>query len=336
VTDIVDIRYLTGFTGSSAVLVAEGGAGTFITDSRYAEQARKEVGRPYRVKAYRNRRTLDVAAGVVRSRGLNSLGVDHGRLSHASYLALKKMLPGVRLRQAPGLISKLRAAKDAGEAARIRRSAALLDRGFEMVRRGLAPGVVERELADSVEMRLRRRGAERLAFDTIVASGPNGALPHGTASGKQVRSGELVVVDMGVVVDGYCSDETRTFCIGRATRKHREVYRIVLDAGSRAIEKVRAGVRASAIDRAARNHISRAGYGKYFGHATGHGVGLDIHEPPFIGPKSTDTLQEGMVITVEPGIYMPGWGGVRIEDMLLVTATGCEVLTRSPKDFVCL
>ncbi len=316
--------------------MAHAGGGTLVVDSRYDEQASTEVGRPYRVRVFRKGRALDAAARVVRSIGAVALGVDFTKIPHAAYIAVRKAVAGVKVRNAAGLVSHLRAVKDSTEVELIRRSAALLDKGFAMAGQSIKAGAIEREVADSVEMRLRRRGATRMSFDTIIATGKRGALPHGLASDERIASGDLVVVDMGVVLEGYCSDETRTFCAGKASKRARKIYTTVLEAHDRAIEKVRAGVRASVVDSAARSHIKKAGFGKYFGHATGHGVGLEIHEPPFVGPKSTDTLTEGMVITVEPGIYIPGFGGVRIEDMLLVTSTGCEVLTNAPRELVCL
>lgn len=226
--------------------------------------------------------------------------------------------------------------KDEHEVKLVRESIKLLDRGFKEARGILNPGVIENDAALALEFAFKRMGAEALAFDTIIASGERGALPHGKASGKRIKKGELVVVDMGVVLNGYNSDETRTFCLGKTNAEQKKIYNIVLEAQEKAIEKIRPGVKATEVDLAARAHIEKAGYGKYFGHGTGHGVGLDVHEAPNVSPFSSDVLEEGMIVTVEPGIYIPGMGGVRIEDMVLVVKGGFEVLTKTPKDLVCL
>ncbi|MDP2689128.1 MAG: M24 family metallopeptidase [Deltaproteobacteria bacterium] len=215
-------------------------------------------------------------------------------------------------------------------------SARVLDRGFAEAARVIRGGVTEKEAASLIELSFRKAGADGLAFDTIVASGPRAALPHGKASSKRVKRGELVVADMGVALNGYNSDETRTFSVGRPSPEQRKVYQTVLDAQMRAIEKVAPGVKAAEVDSEARSLIEKAGYGKFFGHGLGHGVGLDVHEPPSLSPLSKETLEEGMVVTIEPGIYIPGWGGVRIEDMVLVMKDGFEVLTTTSKDLVSL
>lgn len=318
------------------MVVVTDGTVRFLTDTRYAEQARDEVSAPYRVKIYKNKKVLDVVAGIVAALGLKVVGFSGDNLIYNAYLSMRKALKGVRLVNASGLVARLRASKDTLEADLVRDSARLLDKGFGKAAGLVKAGAVESDVAFTLEFFFKMRGADELAFDTIVASGARGALPHGKASDKRIRKGEFVVVDMGVIKKGYNSDSTRTFCVGRATKRHKEIYRTVLEAQARAIEKVRAGVEASIVDRAARNYIRKAGYGKFFGHATGHGVGLEIHESPYVGPKSRDVLTEGMVITIEPGIYIPGWGGVRIEDMVLVTRGGCEVLTNSTRELTCL
>lgn len=204
--------------------------------------------------------------------------------------------------------------------------------GFQEARSAIKPGVTEVEVAHRIESVLRENGATGPSFDIIVASGARGALPHGIATGKKIKSGELVIVDMGALYKGYSSDETRTYAVGRASKKAREVYGIVKDAHDRAIESVRPGVKVSDIDKAARDYIKDAGFGEFFGHGTGHGVGLNIHEAPSVSPAGRETLSEGMIFTVEPGIYLEGEFGVRIEDMILVTVDGFVVLTRSGRD----
>lgn len=305
----------------------------FLTDSRYTSQAGSETS-GYQIRTYA--KPLDEIAALVKQFRIKTLGFESNHLSYDTYLRLRKALPKARVKPAGGIAGRLRAVKDGSEIALIRESAKVLDEGFALVKRLLKPGAVESEIALKIEFRFRARGAEATAFDTIIASGARGALPHGKASRKKIKKGELVVVDMGALKDGYNSDETRTFCVGRAGAEEKKIYKTVLDAQSRAIEMIRPGVKAVDVDAAARGHIAKAGYGKYFGHGLGHGVGLDIHEGPTLSPLSKDVLEEGMVVTVEPGIYVPGLCGVRIEDMALVTRDGCELLTKTPKDFVCL
>lgn len=334
VTDLRNIRYLSGFTGSNAYMVVSMDKAFFLTDPRYTAQAREEVRGP-RVRIFR--KALDAIAGAVADTKAASVGFEASNLSFDMYRRLRAALKGkARMRPVPDMVGRLRRRKDPFEIDRIRDAARLLDKGFRHAMKVIGAGVVEHAAAFSIESFWKRRGAEALAFDTIVASGERGALPHGKASDKKIRKGELVVVDMGCVLEGYNSDETRTFVVGRPTTKQKEVYGVVRDAQAAALEAIRPGVKASVVDAAARGVIGKAGYGKYFGHGTGHGVGLDIHEGPSLGPASDDVLEEGAVVTVEPGIYMPGWGGVRIEDMALVTKDGPEVLTSTTRDLVIL
>ncbi|MBI5886464.1 MAG: aminopeptidase P family protein [Deltaproteobacteria bacterium] len=333
VSGIKNIRYLCGFTGDSAYLLIGRERDWFLTDSRYVTQARAEV-KGAGIRVYK--KPLEAIAELADEHGLRLIGFESDNLTVDACGRFRKALGRVRLKPFSGLLDALRSKKDPFEVERIRRSVRILTRCYGVVERMLRPGARECDIALAVEAAAKADGAEAMAFDTIMASGPRGALPHGKASDKRIRNGELVVVDMGVVFDGYNSDCTRTYCIGRATARVREVYQTVLDAQMRAIEMVRPGVAAAEIDRVAREHIDGAGYGAYFGHGTGHGVGLEIHERPGIGPFGKEVLAEGMVITVEPGIYIPGWGGVRIEDMLLVTADGFEILTKAPKGLVCI
>ncbi|MBI5238400.1 MAG: aminopeptidase P family protein [Deltaproteobacteria bacterium] len=340
VTDIRNIRYLSGFTGSSAYLAVGRTSACLLTDSRYTLQAEEETrGSGIRLKIYK-RRGLEEAARRLssfvcsrvssRARPSNA-GFEGNVLSFDDFTRLKKSVKGAKLKSLPGIVRTLRRSKDVEEIKTIREAARILDAGFAAAKRTLRPGISEGHVASIIEAAFKRNGAEGPAFETIVASGMRSALPHGRAGDKLLEKGEFVVIDCGALLQGYNTDETRTFFVGRPGRLHKKVYQAVLDGQTRAIEKIRPGVRASRIDMAARGAISAAGFGKYFVHSTGHGVGLDVHEPPVIGPKSKDVLEEGMVITVEPGIYIPGWGGVRIEDMALVTRSGFELLTNSPR-----
>ncbi len=334
VTDLKNLRYLTGFTGSSAYALVSGNRAFFLTDPRYDAQSREQV-EGFRIKIFK--KALETIKETVASMKPGTIGFEPGSVSFETYSKLRKTLGArTRLKPAPGAVSGLRTVKDAFEIERITESARLLDAGFARARKVVRPGESEADAAFSIETFFRKRGAESLAFDTIIASGERGALPHGKASSKKIKKGELVVVDMGALLNGYNSDETRTFVTGKPTPKQKEVYAIVKEAQAAALESVKPGVKASAVDRAARSVIEKAGYGKCFGHGTGHGVGLDIHEGPGLGPTSVEALEEGMVITVEPGIYIPGWGGVRIEDMVLVTKSGSRLLTSTNRDLVIL
>lgn len=333
VSDIKNIRYLSGFTGSSAYIIVTENKGFFLTDSRYATQAGSEV-KGFKIKIYK--KALEEITGLISGLKIKTLGFEGGNLSYDTYRKIKRSLGRTHLKSASGAIGALRVRKDPFELRRILDSIKVLDLGFKKAERILAPGVVEKEAALAIERAFEDAGGDALAFGTIIASGPRGALPHGKASDKKIKKGELVVVDMGVLLNGYNSDETRTYCIGKATELQKKIYLTVKEAQEKALTKIRPGVKAVEVDAAARSHIEKAGYGKYFGHGLGHGVGLEIHEGPSLSPFSKDVLAEGMVVTVEPGIYVPDWGGVRIEDMALVVKDGCEVLTKTSKDFVCL
>ncbi len=336
-TGIDNIRYLTGFTGSSAFLIFSNKKSTLLTDSRYASQAREEVKKNgFSVKIYK-KDLFSVISGEIKKLSFSGpVAVDGGGLSFNAYQKLKQSLKPLRLRPINDVTGRIRMVKEPSEIELIKKSAAILEKGFKKAERFLRPGVVERDAARKVEDFFIASGAEGVSFESIVASGPRSAMPHGKASCKEIKKRELVVVDMGVSFKGYCSDATRTFAIGKSTRLQSKIYRIVKEAQMLAVERITEGVKASRVDSAARAHIRKSGYGRYFGHGTGHGLGLAVHEGPGIGPKSDDVLKAGMVVTVEPGIYLPGWGGVRIEDMVLVKENGCELITASPEKLLCI
>ncbi|MFQ5353889.1 MAG: M24 family metallopeptidase [Thermodesulfobacteriota bacterium] len=336
-TGIENIRYLTGFTGSSAYLIFSEKKSLLITDSRYASQAAEEVKKNgFSIKIYK-KDLFSVIAGEIKKLSLTgSVGIDGGALSYNAVTKLKAALRPLRLRPTDNVTGPLRMVKEPPEIALIKKSASILEGGFKKAGRLLRPGAVERQVARKVEDYFISRGAEGSSFESIVASGPRGALPHGKASDKEIKKGELIVLDMGVRYRGYCSDATRTFAVGAATRLQKKIYSIVKEAQMLAIDKIAAGVKASRVDSAARAHIKKSGYGKCFGHGTGHGIGIAVHEGPALSPKSVDVLAEGMVVTVEPGIYLPGWGGVRIEDMVLVTKDGALLITNSPEKLLCI
>ena len=328
VSDLKNICYLTGFTGSNALCVITKGRPYFLTDSRYASQVKTEVF-GFNVRIVNN--SLEGLLEIAGREKIKSL-VFEDSMSYAQFKRLGSRLKGVNLTGTSEGVSMLRRVKDALELSLMKEAAGLLDDGFKLAEELIRPGAIESKLAWQIESFFRESGGEGLSFETIIASGFRGAMPHGKASDKKIRRSELVVVDMGVVLNGYNSDETRTYSVGPATKYQKKIYDIVRVAQEKALGMVRHGVRAAAVDLAARRHIKKAGFDKYFGHGTGHGVGLDIHEGPSISPVSKDVLTSGMIVTVEPGIYLPGRFGVRIEDSVVVVNGGFEYLTKTGKE----
>jgi Xaa-Pro aminopeptidase len=331
-----NLRYLCGFTGSTGALLVNSGGSVFFTDGRYTEQAHVEV-RGAKI-AIGRKAPLTAAAEWVgrRARGKRprAIGVEGEHLSVAARHRLAEALPKhVRLREAPALVEQTRMVKDADEVEAIRAAvsagARLFDRALEVLR----PGVREIEVAAEMEYAARRAGADAMSFETIIAAGARSALPHGRASGAVIGSG-FVVCDFGVILHGYCSDRTRTVFVGSAPEEARQLYAAVLEAQQAALAEVGSGVSVGQVDRAARKALQRKGLAKRFTHSTGHGVGLEIHEAPRVAKGQQEILRPGMVITIEPGVYLPGKWGVRIEDMVVVTERGCEVLTPTQKEFI--
>lgn len=328
--------YLTGFTGTAGMAVVTARGAYLLTDFRYVEQARAQApGFTVRQVGSGNRYAGELRR-ILEEEGIRRVGFESDYLTVDAHGRYASELPGVDLVPAAGLVEGIRRVKEPDEIEAIRRAAALADEAFDHILRFLRAGVTEREVALELEFFMRRRGASALAFDTIVASGPRSSLPHGVASDRTIGPGELVTLDFGCVVDGYCSDMTRTVAVGEPDDKQREIYAIVLEAQERGLMAVRAGAAARDVDAACRDFIAARGYGENFGHSTGHGVGRAVHEEPRLAAEVDDVLVPGNVVTVEPGIYLPGWGGVRIEDLVLVTETGCEILSRSPKALMVL
>ena len=332
-----NIRYLCGFTGSAGALVIAEGKSVFFTDGRYTEQARTEVQGSRVVIA---RKAPMLAAGEWLAKhagklGLKTLGIESEHLTVAERTRLAKILPsGMRLREAPPLVERARMVKDADEIERLRAAVLLGSSLFDVVLKAICPGVTEIEVAAEMEYAARRSGAEGMSFETIIASGTRSALPHGRASESTIPAAGFVVCDFGVILAGYCSDMTRTVHVGRPPDAARHVYQAVREAQQRALDAIRPGASVSEVDGAARKLLRRNGLAEYFTHSTGHGVGLEIHEGPRVAAGQHQLLRPGMVITVEPGVYVPGVGGVRIEDMAVVTERGCEVLTPTTKEMI--
>ncbi len=336
VTRLPNVRYLTGFTGSAGMLLVLADEAVFVSDGRYGEQARTQLGEAgvaarveIRTTASEQRAVLvDAAAGIAR------LGLEDHDVSWAQQRELAEVFAPIELVPAGAIVEDLRRVKDAGEIDRIAAACAIADDAFAAVLPMLLDGPTEREFALALEFAMRERGATHMSFDPIIAAGPNGAMPHARPSDRPIGRGELVVCDFGCVVDGYCSDMTRTVSAGEPGTEARRLYDLVLASQQAGRDAVAAGVGCVDVDRACRDVISDAGYGEAFSHGTGHGVGLEIHEAPRVASSAGGTLLVGDVVTVEPGVYLPGVGGVRIEDTVVVTASGSRPLTHTPKDLV--
>ncbi|NLG84793.1 MAG: aminopeptidase P family protein [Firmicutes bacterium] len=327
-------RYLSGFTGDDGFLFVDERRLILFTDFRFREQARLEA--PAWELRIVERRLLPEFAAWLKEEGGERIGLEAEHWTLAAYETLTRNVPAGRLVPIRGVVEQLRAVKDEEELAFIAAAAAINDRVWTRFLPLLRPGVSERDLAVELEYLLRREGAEGMAFPSIVASGPRGALPHATPGEKRLAAGEMVVVDFGAVWRGYASDMTRTVALGRVGEEERTVYGLVLAAQERALEAIRAGAVARAVDAVARNHIKEGGYGEAFGHGLGHAVGLEVHEEPRLSPTSEGEIRSGMVFTVEPGVYLPGRFGVRIEDLVVVTEDGYRNLTKSPKELLVL
>lgn len=331
VTSLKNIRYLTGFTGSAAQLLVEPNRTTIFTDPRYDIQVREQVDCQVSVSS-KPARALETA---LKRRAIRRLGFEASHARFADYARWKESLPAtVRLTPTNGLVEALRAIKLPEEVEAIRRAVTLNSAAFEAAVKQIRLGMTERDLAAEIDHQMRLLGADGAAFDTIVAAGANSALPHAQPGAKPLEGNELLLIDMGAQVEGYASDMTRVLHLGEPNRRTKQLYRSVLDAQLAAINAVRDGVQAGAVDRAARSRLADQQLDQFFTHSTGHGLGLDIHEFPRLANGEKTILRTGMVVTVEPGVYQAGRGGIRIEDTVLVTGSGCEVLTTTPKELL--
>lgn len=328
VTGGVNVRYLSGFTGTNGTLLAGGGEALLLTDFRYLEQAAEQAPEWETIDG--GGKPLEALAA--RLRGSARVGFDDAEMSVRSHERLREALPdGIELVATGGIVERMRAVKDSSEIAAIARAAAIADSIYATLATDGLCGRAETEIAWRIETLAREQGASGMSFPPIVASGPNGASPHAEPRERPVGEQELVVLDLGVVVDGYCSDATRTFATGEISDDQRAVYEVVLRAQETALRAIAPGVSCSAIDRAARDVIVDAGLGDRFGHSTGHGVGLEVHESPTLSARSEDVLAVGNVVTVEPGVYVGGEYGVRIEDLVVVGERGPRILSEFSK-----
>jgi Xaa-Pro aminopeptidase len=329
-----DVRYLCNFTGSAGVLLVEEEGSTLFTDSRYTFQAHEEV-LGARVAIAKRGILRAVSEALRQRRGRSWVMYSSGEVTMDQLEVLRAYSGGhVRWVKGSGAVENLRAIKDANELANMRGAAAIASQVFESILPTIRPGVTELEVAAEVEYRLKRAGASGPSFETIVAAGKHTAWVHARPSPKRLRKNELVMVDQGAILRGYCSDMTRTVFLGRAPSRVRRLYRAVADAQEAAKQVIRSGIRAEQVDSAARQVLRRNGLARYFIHSTGHGLGLEVHELPRLGKGEQTVLQAGMVMTVEPGIYLEEVGGIRIEDDLVVTATGAESLTTASREFM--
>lgn len=324
-------RYLSGFTGTAGALLIDRQKCYLLTDFRYLEQAAAECP-GWEVREIKES-TFETVAGLLPPANAGALACEGDCLTHRQFNDLRDKLSGIaELAPLSGLVEELRQVKEPPEIENLRRAAELADHAFWYILDFIRPGVREREVALELEFFLRRKGARKVPFDFIVASGPRGALPHGVASEKILQPGELVTIDYGAEYQGYYSDLTRTVSLGPPDPKQREIYALVREAQAAGLKALRAGVKASDVDQAVREVIAAAGHQENFRHSTGHGVGLAVHEGPRLSKKDETVLQAGMVVTIEPGVYLPGWGGVRIEDIAVVEDHGCRLLTHAPKE----
>ncbi len=330
VSGLPNIRYLTGFTGSSGFLLVAPDSLVLYTDGRYSIQARAQT-RDVEVRIAA-RSVMSALVEDLKRRRIRRLAFEQNRISFDNYQYLRGQLRGRRFQPLSGLVEDLRMIKSSDEISRIRASVDLNSAAFEWVCGKARPSWSEARLASEIEHEMRKQGAEGAAFDTIAASRERSALPHAQPTAQNLGRNALIVVDHGAILDGYASDMTRLICFGQVDQRRQKLFDAVREAQLAAVGSVKAGVRAGTVDRSARKVLKKFKLEKEFSHSTGHGLGLEIHEPPRIGPKKNLRLRAGMVITIEPGAYLEGVGGVRIEDVVAVTDNGCEVLTKTPRD----
>ena len=334
VTSTANVRYLSGFSGSSSLLLVTPRESVLITDFRYQTQAADEVGGHARVVIEAQSLWTGLWQNLAQTAAIQVVGFESAHLLHRDFQRLLEAGSRWQWRPTIDLVESLRERKDESEVAHIRDAVAVAERALELTLPQVCAGMTELEVAGVLESALRYAGSDGFAFPTIVASGGNSALPHAHPTQRRIDRGDLLLLDFGARVDGYCSDITRTFVVGRADAEQRDIYEIVRLANERAVGSVRPGITGRDADSVARGYIQDRGYGDLFGHSLGHGIGLEVHEAPRLAKTAEGPLVEGAVVTVEPGIYRPGWGGVRIEDDVHLSAAGAQVLTRFPRELI--
>lgn len=332
ITNAFNRKYLSGFSGSSGYLIITLDRAILLTDFRYRTQAPAQA--QYYEVIEHGPKAMDSVKEILAKLAITKLGFEQNEVTFGLYQSYASSLKPIELIPTDQLVEKLRMYKDTAELQIMQEAADLADQTFSYILTKLTLGVSEKEIALDMEIYMRKQGATSSSFDTIVASGERSALPHGVASDRILQLNEFVKLDFGAYYHGYCSDLTRTVVLGKPTEKHKQIYDIVLEAQLQALDKLKPGMTGKEADAVARDVISKAGFADYFGHGTGHGLGMEIHEAPRLSLQSDVILEAGMVVTVEPGIYIPGFGGVRIEDDVVLTENGIRILTHSSKDFI--
>jgi Xaa-Pro aminopeptidase len=325
-------RYISGFTGSAGLALITASEAILITDFRYLTQVKEQA--PHMTLVQHTGSIFGTVAKECQKLGIKKLAFEQDHLTFAEAMKLKEALGEIQTEPVSGIVEELRMIKDTEELEIIREAASIVDRTFATIVQELKPGMKEQEVALRIEVLMREMGASSSSFETIVASGKRSALPHGTASNKKLDKGDLVTLDFGAYYKGYASDITRTVMLGKPNEKQKEIYDIVLEANKQTVSAVRSGMTGREADAIARDYIKKHGYGDNFGHGTGHGLGLEVHEAPRLSALGDTVLAPGMVVTVEPGIYLPDFGGVRIEDDVIVTESGNEVITHANKELI--
>jgi len=332
VSSLPNVRYLTGFSGTNGVCIIRKKSAFFLTDGRYVQQSKREI-KAARVVIARNG-LFEEAAQLGLFKNCGAVGFESHALTYAQYRTLRKLVSGVSFVSMKDVVEGIALVKEKKEIDHIRAAVGISDRVFKELLHVIKPGVTELDVAAEISYLHKKFGAEKDAFEPIVGSGERGSLPHARASAKKIKHHEFVTLDFGCTVQGYNSDITRTVAVGGASQQSRKLYDVVLDAQLAAIRAARGGIMARDLDAVARDRISARGYGQYFIHSLGHGLGLQVHERPRVSALSKERLKSGSVITIEPGVYIPRFGGVRIEDDVLLTSQGCEVLNKAPKNFM--
>ncbi|ACB85292.1 M24 family metallopeptidase [Natranaerobius thermophilus] len=332
VTKQENCRYLTGFTGSSGFILVTQDESYFLTDFRYVEQAEEQIPKDFKVikHEFPMVKTLNE---LLKKLNIDQIYLEKNHITYEDYERYQENLEADIIPE-KDLVSELRKIKDKEEVEILSKAIHIADEAFVHIVNFIEEGVTERDLALELEYFMKKQGAEDISFDIIVASGHRSSLPHGVASNKKIQNGEFIKMDFGAKYQGYCSDMTRTVVLGKASEEQKKIYDLVFQAQMNALDNIHAGLTGKEADSFARLTIEKEDYGNYFGHGLGHGVGMKVHESPRLSPNHEDELVPGMTVTVEPGVYIPQWGGVRIEDIVLVQEQGCEVLTRSTKDLI--
>lgn len=324
--------YLTGFTGTAGRILFTPNNNYFITDFRYREQARQQVEGCEIVEI--NKDIIENTADILHNEEVSSLGFEAETVTYQQYEKYRDKFQDIELKPTEGLIEKLRLIKDESEVKKIEEAVRISEKAFSHILEYIKPGITEREVALELEFFQKKNGGSKNAFEFIVASGKRSSMPHGAASDKKLEEGDFITMDFGTVYEGYCSDLTRTVVLGQPTSRQKEIYNLVLQAQKKVIDDIKPGMTTKEADAIARNIIKQAGFGDNFKHGTGHGLGIEVHEAPRVSYTEEEELKPGMVISDEPGIYITDWGGVRIEDDLLITEAGCRVLSRAAKGLI--